>query len=119
MLTAVTEEGGTGVEAAIPGVRVAGKTGTAQKANLHARGYDPDRWVSSFVGFAPAERPRLAITVIIDEPQLQHSGAAIAGRTRRARSACRARIRVRAALRAGTVRAPCDPDGARCARNRE
>jgi cell division protein FtsI (penicillin-binding protein 3) len=60
-------------------VRVAGKTGTAQKANLHARGYDPDRWVSSFVGFAPAERPRLAITVIIDEPQLQHSGAAIAG----------------------------------------
>nr|MBP6832991.1 PASTA domain-containing protein [Deltaproteobacteria bacterium] len=61
------------------GVRVAGKTGTAQKANLHARGYDPNRWVSSFVGFAPAERPRLAITVIIDEPQLQHSGAAIAG----------------------------------------
>jgi cell division protein FtsI (penicillin-binding protein 3) len=78
MLTAVTEEGGTGTEAAIPGVRVAGKTGTAQKANLHSRGYDPDRWVSSFVGFAPAERPRLAITVIIDEPQMQHSGAAIA-----------------------------------------
>ena len=79
MLTAVTEEGGTGVEAAIPGVHVAGKTGTAQKANLHARGYDPDRWVSSFVGFAPAERPRLAITVIIDEPHMVHSGAAIAG----------------------------------------
>lgn len=78
MLTAVTEEGGTGTEAAIPGVRVAGKTGTAQKANEHARGYDPNRWVSSFVGFAPAERPRLSITVIIDEPQMLHSGAAIA-----------------------------------------
>ncbi len=78
MLTAVTEEGGTGTEASIPGVRVAGKTGTAQKANEHARGYDPNRWVSSFVGFAPAERPRLAITVIIDEPQMSHSGAAIA-----------------------------------------
>ncbi len=79
MLTAVTEEGGTGVDAAIPGVRVAGKTGTAQKARLHGRGYDPNRWVSSFVGFAPAERPRLAITVIIDEPfQVQHAGGSVA-----------------------------------------
>lgn len=78
MLTSVTEEGGTGVEASIPGVRVAGKTGTAQKANEHARGYDPNRWVSSFVGFAPAEHPRLSVTVIIDEPQMLHSGAAIA-----------------------------------------
>lgn len=78
MLTTVTEEGGTGTEAAIPGVRVAGKTGTAQKANEHARGYDATRWVSSFIGFAPADHPRLAITVVIDEPQLVHAGGAVA-----------------------------------------
>lgn len=78
MLTSVTEDNGTGIEAAIPGVRVAGKTGTAQKANERARGYDDDRWVSSFIGFAPAERPRLVITVVIDEPQVAHSGGSVA-----------------------------------------
>ncbi len=78
MLTAVTEDQGTGVEAAIPGVRVAGKTGTAQKAREHAHGYDDQRWVSSFIGFAPAERPRLVVTVVIDEPQISHAGGAVA-----------------------------------------
>jgi cell division protein FtsI (penicillin-binding protein 3) len=79
MLTSVTEEGGTGTAAAIPGVRVAGKTGTAQKAKLHGRGYDESRWVGSFVGFAPAERPEIAITVIIDEPSgADHQGNAVA-----------------------------------------
>lgn len=78
MLTAVTEDQGTGVEAAIAGVRVAGKTGTAQKAREHAHGYDDQRWVSSFIGFAPAERPRLVITVVIDEPQISHAGGAVA-----------------------------------------
>lgn len=78
MLTSVTEPGGTGTEAAIAGVRVAGKTGTAQKAREHGRGYDDQRWVSSFIGFAPANRPRLVITVVIDEPQDLHSGGAVA-----------------------------------------
>lgn len=78
MLTAVTEDQGTGVEAAIPGVRVAGKTGTAQKAREHAHGYDDQRWVSSFIGFAPAQRPRLVVTVVIDEPQLTHAGGTVA-----------------------------------------
>lgn len=78
MLTSVTEEGGTGTSAAIPGVRVAGKTGTAQKANETRRGYDDSRWVSSFIGFAPASQARLVITVIIDEPQMSHSGGEIA-----------------------------------------
>ncbi len=78
MLTAVTEDQGTGLEAAIPGVRVAGKTGTAQKAREHAHGYDDRRWVSSFIGFAPAERPRLVVTVVIDEPQISHAGGAVA-----------------------------------------
>lgn len=78
MLTTVTEEGGTGVEASIPGVRVAGKTGTAQKANERRRGYSTDRFVSSFIGFAPAERPRLVVTVVIDEPQDSHAGGLVA-----------------------------------------
>jgi len=77
-LTGVTEEQGTGIEAAIPGVRVAGKTGTAQKAREHAHGYDDQRWVSSFIGFAPAERARLVVTVVIDEPQISHAGGTVA-----------------------------------------
>jgi cell division protein FtsI (penicillin-binding protein 3) len=72
MLTAVTEEGGTGTAAAIPGIRVAGKTGTAQKARLRGRGYDETRWVGSFIGFAPVERPEIVVTVIIDEPAGGH-----------------------------------------------
>lgn len=78
MLTAVTEEGGTGVDAAIPGARVAGKTGTAQKANEHGRGYDSDRWVSSFIGFVPVEHPAVVITVVIDEPRIAHQGGTVA-----------------------------------------
>jgi cell division protein FtsI (penicillin-binding protein 3) len=79
MLTSVTEEGGTGTAAAIPGVRVAGKTGTAQKARLRGRGYDENRWVGSFIGFAPAERPEIVVTVIIDEPAgSEHQGNAVA-----------------------------------------
>src|SRR5262249_5407452 len=78
MLTTVTEEGGTGVDAAIPGVRVAGKTGTAQKANEHGRGYDETRWTASFVGFVPADHPALVMTVVIDEPQIAHQGGTVA-----------------------------------------
>ena len=78
MLTSVTEEGGTGVDAAIPGVTVAGKTGTAQKANEHGRGYDDDRWVASFIGFAPADHPAVVVTVVIDEPHIAHQGGHVA-----------------------------------------
>ncbi|MDP3278135.1 MAG: penicillin-binding protein [Deltaproteobacteria bacterium] len=79
MLTTVTEEGGTGVSAAINGVRVAGKTGTAQKARRNGRGYDDSRFVSSFIGFAPAQRPEVVVTVVIDEPSgHDHSGGAVA-----------------------------------------
>jgi cell division protein FtsI (penicillin-binding protein 3) len=70
------EPGGTAKQAAIDGYPVAGKTGTAQKvANGH---YDPDKWVSSFVGFAPASDPRVAVIVIVDEPQGGHLGGAVA-----------------------------------------
>jgi cell division protein FtsI (penicillin-binding protein 3) len=66
MLEAVVTTEGTGVRAAVPGYRVAGKTGTAWKAQ--AGGYAENRYVAVFAGFAPATRPRLAIVVVIDEP---------------------------------------------------
>ena len=56
---------GTGTSAAIPGYRVAGKTGTAQKPDSHG-GYS-NRYVASFVGFVPASRPRLVVLVMVDE----------------------------------------------------
>lgn len=59
---------GTGQKAAVPGYTVAGKTGTAQKAEEGVRGYAKGKYVASFMGFLPASRPRLAIIVVIDEP---------------------------------------------------
>ncbi|MCC6810071.1 MAG: transpeptidase family protein [Deltaproteobacteria bacterium] len=64
----VSDEGGTGPKAQIPGVLTAGKTGTAQKA-ASAGGYAPDKYVSNFVGFAPADAPALVVAVMIDEPE--------------------------------------------------
>lgn len=79
MLTAVTGPGGTGEDAAIDGFLVAGKTGTAQKANYIGGGYADDRWLASFVGFVPAEAPRIVIAVVIDEPLVAHYGGVVAG----------------------------------------
>jgi cell division protein FtsI (penicillin-binding protein 3) len=76
IMRGVTEEGGTAKQAAIDGYVVGGKTGTAQKvSNGH---YDPNKWVSSFVGVVPIEAPRLAIIVVVDEPQGGHLGGAVA-----------------------------------------
>jgi cell division protein FtsI (penicillin-binding protein 3) len=76
IMRGVTEEGGTAKQAALEGYVVGGKTGTAQKvANGH---YDPDKWVSSFVGVVPLEAPRLAIIIIVDEPQGGHLGGVVA-----------------------------------------
>jgi cell division protein FtsI (penicillin-binding protein 3) len=66
MMETVTQEGGTGLRTRVPGYRVAGKTGTAHK--LVDGRYAPDRYLSSFVGMAPASNPRLIIGVVIDEP---------------------------------------------------
>lgn len=68
MLVAVTEGEGTGVEAAIPGFRVAGKTATAQKIDPATGKYTDTHYVASFIGFAPADKPKLAIAVVLDEP---------------------------------------------------
>lgn len=59
---------GTGGKAAIPGFRVAGKTGTAQKIDPRTGSYSTSQFVGSFVGFAPADDPQLAMIVILDEP---------------------------------------------------
>lgn len=69
ILVGVTEEkGGTGVAARIADVRIAGKTGTAQKYEPGV-GYDSKKYFSSFIGFLPAEQPELLIGVMVDEPR--------------------------------------------------
>lgn len=77
IMKGVTQPGGTARSAAVDGYLVAGKTGTAQKVS--GGRYDPNKWVSSFVGFAPADDPRVAIVVMVDEPQGGHLGGAVAG----------------------------------------
>jgi cell division protein FtsI (penicillin-binding protein 3) len=69
----VTRRDGTGTAAAIPGYAVAGKTGTARKPP-----YELNQHVASFVGFAPANAPRLAISVVIDEPTTDIYGGKVA-----------------------------------------
>ncbi len=66
MLESAVNRNGTAPRAQIIGYRVAGKTGTAHKQENGT--YAPDKYVSSFVGFAPASHPRLVIAVMIDEP---------------------------------------------------
>ncbi len=67
MLETVVSSEGSAPLAAIPGYRVAGKTGTAKKAV--AGGYAEDKYLSLFVGMAPASNPRLVMAVIVDEPR--------------------------------------------------
>jgi len=76
MMSAVTEGEGTGVEAAIPGFRVAGKTATAQKIDRETGRYNDTDYVAAFIGFVPARRPRLVVSVVIDEP---HAGTTAGG----------------------------------------
>ena len=67
ILTNVVEHG-TGTEARIPGLPIAGKTGTAQRIDPETGSYDPDRHVSSFVGFLPAYDPQIVGVVVVDRP---------------------------------------------------
>jgi cell division protein FtsI (penicillin-binding protein 3) len=77
MLEMAVQPGGTAPRAQVTGYRVAGKTGTAHK--LEGRGYATDKYVSSFIGLAPASRPRLIVAVMIDEPSAgQYYGGAVA-----------------------------------------
>jgi cell division protein FtsI (penicillin-binding protein 3) len=77
MLETVVEPGGTAQKARMDEYRVAGKTGTAQKADPVARGYS-DKRIASFVGMVPAEDPRVVILVVIDEPKTDVYGGLVA-----------------------------------------
>lgn len=78
LMIAVTEGDGTGLEAAIDGYQVAGKTATAQKTDPATGRYSLDKFIASFVGFVPAKKPVVAISVIVDEPMVDHAGGAVA-----------------------------------------
>jgi cell division protein FtsI/penicillin-binding protein 2 len=76
MLEGVLQAGGTASEAAIPGYTLAGKTGTAQKAENG--GYSETDFVASFIGFAPSRNPRLLVSVMVDEPRGSIYGGEVA-----------------------------------------
>jgi cell division protein FtsI (penicillin-binding protein 3) len=77
MLRGVVEDG-SGAEARVAGYTVAGTTGTAAKPDPVEGGYSNDRYVGSFVGFAPATEPRVVILVTVDEPEGTIWGGAVA-----------------------------------------
>lgn len=76
MLEGVLEPGGTASSVSVPGYVLAGKTGTAQK--VVGGTYSEDEYVASFVGFAPAQRPKLLVAVVVDEPLYVHTGGEVA-----------------------------------------
>ncbi|MFH1714688.1 MAG: penicillin-binding protein 2 [Elusimicrobiota bacterium] len=68
-MEAVVSKGSTGDLAGVPGYRVAGKTGTAQKIDKATNKYSEDKYIASFAGFFPANDPKISIVVIVDEPK--------------------------------------------------
>jgi cell division protein FtsI (penicillin-binding protein 3) len=79
LLEGVVAPGGTGALAAIEGVRVAGKTGTAEQVDPETGRYSFDREVTSFVGFAPSNRPAVVVAVILENPRGRTWGGTVAG----------------------------------------
>jgi cell division protein FtsI/penicillin-binding protein 2 len=78
MLEGVFAPGGTASEVSIPGYKLAGKTGTANKIDPVTHEYSKSAYVASFIGFAPALHPRLLIAVMVDEPQTDIYGGSVA-----------------------------------------
>jgi cell division protein FtsI (penicillin-binding protein 3) len=78
MMEGVVAEDGTAAKAAVDGYKVAGKTGTAQKADPVTKGYSHDKRTASFVGFVPADNPRMTIVIIVDEPKTSPYGGIVA-----------------------------------------
>lgn len=77
ILTRAVEEG-TGKKARIDGIPVGGKTGTGQKVLPNGRGYSHSNFMSSFVGFGPADKPKLAMAVVLDDPKPLYYGGTVA-----------------------------------------
>jgi cell division protein FtsI (penicillin-binding protein 3) len=80
-ITAVMEEvvnSGTGMRGRIPGYEVAGKTATAQKVDPQTGKYAPNKDITSFMGFLPANNPQVAILVVVDEPKKGQYGGTTA-----------------------------------------
>ncbi|WP_321920394.1 peptidoglycan D,D-transpeptidase FtsI family protein [Paraburkholderia tropica] len=78
MLESVVSKDGTSPDAAVPGYRVGGKSGTAYKHGPH--GYDHSKYRASFVGMAPMPNPRIVVAVTVDEPTAgSHFGGAVSG----------------------------------------
>jgi cell division protein FtsI (penicillin-binding protein 3) len=78
MLEGVTTKDGTAPLAQIPGYRVAGKTGTAQRVNPRCGCYTGGGYTSTFVGFAPADSPQLVVEVVLQKPQKGYYGGQVA-----------------------------------------
>ncbi|CAH2032244.1 penicillin-binding protein [Trichlorobacter ammonificans] len=78
MMEGVVAAGGTGTNAALEEIKVAGKTGTAQKADSHGKGYSSTRRTASFIGFVPSDKPLMTILVVIDEPRTSPYGGVVA-----------------------------------------
>src|SRR3954449_5565679 len=76
MLEGVLEPGGTASSVSVPGYVLSGKTGTAQKVENGT--YSDTKYVASFVGFAPAQDPKLLVAVVVDQPAYVHVGGAVA-----------------------------------------
>jgi cell division protein FtsI/penicillin-binding protein 2 len=76
MLEGVLAAGGTAAEVDVPGYTLAGKTGTSQVAENGT--YSETKYVASFIGFAPAQDPRLLVAVIVDQPQGDYYGGSVA-----------------------------------------
>jgi len=76
MLEGVLAAGGTASEVSVPGYSLAGKTGTAEVAENGT--YSETKYVASFIGFAPAQDPRLLVAVIVDQPQGEIYGGSVA-----------------------------------------
>ncbi len=80
IMESVTDNGGTGVNAALEGYSVCGKTGTAQKVDKKGA-YAKNKYIASFVGFAPSQNSEIAVLVVIDEPGKEYYSSIVAAPT--------------------------------------
>jgi cell division protein FtsI/penicillin-binding protein 2 len=78
ILISVTQQGGTASKASIDGNQVAGKTGTAKLIDRDSGGYSSKSYASSFVGFVPADNPKVALIIVVYAPRGEHYGGLVA-----------------------------------------